>query len=78
MGLGQRLNRKLENAVGNTFARVFGGSVVPQELAQALLREATSESLAELATFACAVGSRVVERLGHRTPVPRTPVPRIA
>jgi hypothetical protein len=39
MGLGQRLNRKLENAVGNTFARVFGGSVVPQELAQALLRE---------------------------------------
>ena len=39
MGIGQRLNRKLENAVGNTFARVFGGSVVPQELAQALLRE---------------------------------------
>lgn len=39
MGLGQRLNRKLENAVGNTFARVFGGSVVPQELAQALLSE---------------------------------------
>jgi hypothetical protein len=39
MGIGQRLNRKLENLVGNSFARVFGGSVVPQEVAQALLRE---------------------------------------
>jgi hypothetical protein len=39
MGMGQRLNRKLENLVGNSFARVFGGNVVPQEVAQALLRE---------------------------------------
>jgi hypothetical protein len=39
MGIGQRLNRKLENLVGNSFARVFGGNVVPQEVAQALLRE---------------------------------------
>jgi len=39
MGIGQRLNRKLENAVGNSFARVFGGNVVPQEVAQALIRE---------------------------------------
>jgi Protein of unknown function (DUF3662)/FHA domain len=39
MGIGERLNRKLENLVGNSFARVFGGNVVPQEVAQALLRE---------------------------------------
>jgi FhaA, N-terminal domain/FHA domain len=39
MGIGQRLNRKLEDLVGNSFARVFGGNVVPQEVAQALLRE---------------------------------------
>ncbi|HET9144341.1 DUF3662 and FHA domain-containing protein [Actinophytocola sp.] len=39
MGIGQRLNRKLENLVGNSFARVFGGNVVPQEVAQALQRE---------------------------------------
>jgi len=38
-GIGERLNRKLENLVGNSFARVFGGNVVPQEVAQALLRE---------------------------------------
>jgi hypothetical protein len=39
VGIGQRLNRKLEDLVGNSFARVFGGNVVPQEVAQALLRE---------------------------------------
>ncbi|MGW5050848.1 DUF3662 and FHA domain-containing protein [Actinokineospora sp. NPDC004072] len=39
MNIGQRLNRRLEDVVGNTFARVFGGNVVPQELAQALQRE---------------------------------------
>ncbi|KAA2263732.1 DUF2662 domain-containing protein [Solihabitans fulvus] len=40
MGLVQRFERRLEGIVGNTFARVFGGSVVPQEVAQALQREA--------------------------------------
>ena len=39
MGLAQRFERRLEGIVGNTFARVFGGSVVPQEVAQALQRE---------------------------------------
>ncbi|WP_209623463.1 DUF3662 and FHA domain-containing protein [Saccharothrix coeruleofusca] len=40
MGLVQRFERRLEGIVGNTFARVFGGNVVPQEVAQALQREA--------------------------------------
>ena len=40
MGLVQRFERRLEGIVGNTFARVFGGNVVPQEVAQALAREA--------------------------------------
>ncbi|MEU4801458.1 DUF3662 and FHA domain-containing protein [Actinosynnema sp. NPDC023587] len=40
MGRVQRFERRLEGIVGNTFARVFGGNVVPQEVAQALEREA--------------------------------------
>ncbi|MDL5154780.1 DUF3662 and FHA domain-containing protein [Actinomycetospora termitidis] len=40
MGRAQRFERKLEGLVGDTFARVFGGKVVPQEIAQALRREA--------------------------------------
>ncbi|MCI2422294.1 DUF3662 domain-containing protein [Saccharopolyspora sp. K220] len=40
MGLVQRFERRLEGIVGNSFARVFGGKVVPQEVAQALQREA--------------------------------------
>jgi hypothetical protein len=48
MGLVQRFERRLEGIVGNTFARVFGGSVVPQEVAQALQREAES-NIRELA-----------------------------
>ncbi|MEV5536895.1 DUF3662 and FHA domain-containing protein [Saccharopolyspora shandongensis] len=40
MGLVQRFERRLEGIVGNGFARVFGGKVVPQEVAQALQREA--------------------------------------
>ncbi|AHH93404.1 hypothetical protein BC739_006429 [Kutzneria viridogrisea] len=39
MGRVQRFERRLEGVVGNAFARVFGGSVVPQEVAQALQRE---------------------------------------
>lgn len=42
VGLVQRFERRLEGMVGNSFARVFGGSVVPQEVAQALQREGES------------------------------------
>jgi hypothetical protein len=48
VGLVQRFERRLEGIVGNTFARVFGGNVVPQEVAQALQREAES-NIRELA-----------------------------
>lgn len=41
MGFMQRFERKLEGAVGNTFARVFGGKIVPAEVEDALQREAT-------------------------------------
>lgn len=40
MGFMQRFERKLEGAVGNTFARVFGGKIVPAEVEDALQREA--------------------------------------
>jgi hypothetical protein len=40
MGKVQRFERRLQGIVGDAFARVFGGSVVPQEVAQALQREA--------------------------------------
>ncbi|CAJ1578326.1 DUF3662 and FHA domain-containing protein [[Mycobacterium] wendilense] len=40
MGLVQRLDRKLESTVGDAFARVFGGSVVPEEVEGMLRREA--------------------------------------
>lgn len=40
MGFMQRFERKLEDAVGNTFARVFGGKIVPAEVEDALHREA--------------------------------------
>jgi hypothetical protein len=39
-GLVQRIERKLEDAVGDAFARVFGGAIVPEELEAALRREA--------------------------------------
>ncbi|MEU5691077.1 DUF3662 and FHA domain-containing protein [Actinosynnema sp. NPDC020468] len=48
MGLVQRFERRLEGIVGNSFARVFGGNVHPQEVAQALQREAES-NIRELA-----------------------------
>ncbi|GLZ32657.1 hypothetical protein Lesp02_48450 [Lentzea sp. NBRC 105346] len=47
MGL-QRFERRLEGIVGNTFARVFGGNVVPQEVALQLQRESES-NIRELA-----------------------------
>ncbi|MEO6881004.1 MAG: DUF3662 and FHA domain-containing protein [Mycobacteriaceae bacterium] len=39
MGIVTRFERKLEGAVGDAFARVFGGGVVPREVEQALQRE---------------------------------------
>ncbi|MGL4306264.1 MAG: FhaA domain-containing protein [Mycobacteriaceae bacterium] len=43
MGIVQRFERKLEGAVGDAFARVFGGTVVPQEVESALQREASDK-----------------------------------
>ncbi|WP_026343914.1 DUF3662 and FHA domain-containing protein [Nocardia sp. BMG111209] len=40
MGIVSRFERRLQGAVGDAFARVFGGSVVPQEVEAALQREA--------------------------------------
>jgi hypothetical protein len=40
MGLVDRFERKLEDTVGDAFARVFGGSIVPQEVESLLRREA--------------------------------------
>jgi len=48
VGLVSRFERRLEGIVGNTFARVFGGNVVPQEVAQALQRE-SEDNIRELA-----------------------------
>ena len=44
MGVVGRFERRIEGMVGDAFARVFGGSVVPQEVAQALQREAEVRS----------------------------------
>ncbi|MFI1915841.1 DUF3662 and FHA domain-containing protein [Nocardia sp. NPDC020380] len=40
MGIVSRFERRLQDAVGDVFARAFGGSVVPQEVETALQREA--------------------------------------
>jgi hypothetical protein len=48
LGRVDRFERRLQGLVGDAFARVFGGSVVPQEVVQALLREAEGR-LQELA-----------------------------
>ncbi|QLY31086.1 DUF3662 and FHA domain-containing protein [Nocardia huaxiensis] len=47
MGIVSRFERRLQGAVGDVFARVFGGSVVPQEVEAALQREA-GDSLQDL------------------------------
>jgi hypothetical protein len=39
-GLVQRIERKLEDRVGDAFARMFGGAIVPQEVEALLRREA--------------------------------------
>lgn len=46
-GLVQRIERMLEAGVGDVFARVFGGSIVPQEV-EALLRREASDGLQAL------------------------------
>lgn len=38
MGIVSRFERRLQGAVGDVFARVFGGNVVPQEVEAALQR----------------------------------------
>jgi len=48
VGLVQRFERRLEGLVGDAFARVFGGQVVPQEVALALQRQA-EDNVRELA-----------------------------
>lgn len=48
MGRAKRFDRRLEDLVGNTFARMFGGNVVTQEVAQALEREG-EDNVRELA-----------------------------
>ncbi|MCK8613926.1 DUF3662 domain-containing protein [Gordonia sp. C13] len=47
VGILQRIERKLEGAVDDGFARVFGGQVAPQEIENGLQREA-EESLEDL------------------------------
>jgi hypothetical protein len=48
VGRVERFDRRLESLVGNTFARMFGGRVVTQEVAFALERE-SEENIRELA-----------------------------
>jgi hypothetical protein len=48
VGRAERFDRRLEKLVGNTFARMFGGNVVTQEVAIALERE-SEENVRELA-----------------------------
>ena len=48
MGLVDRIERKLESTVGDAFARVFGGSIVPQEV-EAMLHKEAGAGVRELA-----------------------------
>lgn len=43
MGVVSRFERRLQDAVGDVFARAFGGNVVPQEVEAALRREAADQ-----------------------------------
>ena len=47
-GLVRRLERMLEDGVSDAFARVFGGSVVPQEVEALLRREAAGSVIADI------------------------------
>ncbi|CAJ1494384.1 DUF3662 and FHA domain-containing protein [[Mycobacterium] burgundiense] len=47
MGLVERFDRKLESTVGDAFARVFGGAVVPEEV-EGMLRRAAADGVRAL------------------------------
>jgi hypothetical protein len=63
VGKAQRFERRLQGMVGDAFARVFGGSVVPQEVAQALQREA-DDNARPLAGGRVLAPNRYTVRLG--------------
>ena len=63
MGRVDRFERRLQGMVGDAFARVFGGSVVPQEVVQALLREA-EDHIEQLAGGRLLVPNRYTVLLG--------------
>ena len=63
MGRVERFERRLQGMVGDAFARVFGGSVVPQEVAQALLREA-EDNIEQLVGGRRLAPNRFVVQLG--------------
>ncbi|RTL71008.1 MAG: DUF2662 domain-containing protein [Pseudonocardiaceae bacterium] len=63
LGRVERFERRLQGMVGDAFARVFGGSVVPQEVAQALLREA-EDNIEQLAGGRRLAPNRYVVQLG--------------
>lgn len=63
MGILQRIERKLESTVDDGFARVFGGKVAPQEVENALQREA-EDSLEDLGDGTRLAPNRYVVRVG--------------
>ena len=63
MGRVDRFERRLQGMVGDAFARVFGGSVVPQEVVQVLLREA-EDHIEQLAGGRLLVPNRFTVLLG--------------
>jgi len=67
-GLVQRIERKLEVGVGDAFARVFGGSIVPREV-EAMLRREAAEGIRPVA------GDRLLasERIHHYPRYARLP-----
>ncbi|WP_236790278.1 DUF3662 and FHA domain-containing protein [Amycolatopsis sp. GM8] len=64
MGRVERFDRRLESLVGNTFARMFGGNVVTQEVAQALERE-SEDNVRELAGGRLLAPNHYVVSLGQ-------------
>ncbi|MGH3702863.1 MAG: DUF3662 and FHA domain-containing protein [Pseudonocardiaceae bacterium] len=63
VGKAQRFERRLQGMVGDAFARVFGGNVVPQEVAQELQREA-DDNARPLAGGRMLAPNRYTVRLG--------------
>ncbi|EUA43659.1 hypothetical protein I552_8404 [Mycobacterium xenopi 3993] len=70
-GLVQRIERKLEVTVGDAFARVFGGSIVPEEV-EAMLRREAADGVRSLQgnrllapnEYVITVGAHDYEKLG--------------